>query len=110
MGLRSALNEALTKAYEPSWNESNPHSGSGLRSLIADQIHGLPPILKAAAKDKGIDTAVWTKAIATLRKRKDDADSDMWEVWCDPGMVVWRWGGWGWDDPEFDPVKTRRGE
>lgn len=111
MGLRSYLSAALTKTFGPTWDENVPHAGSGFRSLIADQIHGLPPILKSAASAKGIDTAVWTSAIATLRKKKvDDGESDMWEVWCDPGMVVWRWGGWGWDEVEFDPVRGRRGE
>ncbi|CAK9781686.1 hypothetical protein CC85DRAFT_310040 [Cutaneotrichosporon oleaginosum] len=109
MGLRSYLTAALSKAYAPTWKESNQHFGSGTRSLIADHIHGLPPVLQQAAKANGIDVATWSSAIAGIRKRKaDSSDSDLWEVWCDPGMVVWRWGGWGWDEVDFDPVKSRR--
>jgi hypothetical protein len=101
----------LRKLYARTWKESVPTSGSGTRSLIADRPHGLPPVLQDAARANGIDTATWTAAIAKQRKSKaDDGESDLWEVWCDPGMVVWRWGGWGWEEPEFDLFKRSKGE
>lgn len=110
MTLRQRLTELLTKAYEPSWNESNPHQASGARSLISDRVLGLPRVLREAA-GKDIDLPTWSKAISVShRKRAEGEDESEWEVWCDPGMVVWRWGGWGWDEPEFDPIRRPRGE
>lgn len=112
MELRTDLTSALEDRFRPSWKESNPHVGSGLRSLISDHRVGLPPVLKEVARKHDIDPNMWNKAIATLRRKKlvDLTEAEDWEVWCDPGMVVWRWGGWGWDEPEFDPIKRPRGE
>ncbi|GMK55837.1 hypothetical protein CspeluHIS016_0208930 [Cutaneotrichosporon spelunceum] len=109
MDLRAYLTSALSKEFAPTWKEDIPTFGSGTRSLIADHIHGLPRVLQDAAKANGIDSATWAAAIGSLRKKKtDDGQSDIWEAWCDPGTVFWRWGGWGWDEVEFDPVKCRR--
>lgn len=111
MVLRKRLTDLFTESFRPSWNESNPHSGSGTRSLISDRVLGLPPILRKAAGTE-FDLTVWAKAIAATRRRKSENEGEEaeWEVWCDPGMVVWRWGGWGWDEVEFDPIKRTRGE
>ncbi|TXT13231.1 hypothetical protein VHUM_01632 [Vanrija humicola] len=110
MDLRKRLTTTFTTAFAPTWNESNPHSGSGTRSLIADRQHGLPRLLREAAAQCGVDTAVWQQAIAANRTKKAESDDngEEWEVWCDPGMVVWRWGGWGWEEPDFDPIKRPR--
>ncbi|KAL1407614.1 hypothetical protein Q8F55_007047 [Vanrija albida] len=110
MDLRKRLTATFTAAYTPTWNESNPHSGSGTRSLIADRQHGLPRLLRDAAKQCDVDTTTWQQAIAANRRKKAEAEDngEEWEVWCDPGMVVWRWGGWGWEEPDFDPIKRPR--
>jgi hypothetical protein len=111
MSLRARLASLLTAKFTPSWNESTPHAGSGARSLIADRVHGLPLVLRVAA-GKDVNVKTWAKTIATTRRRKPETedDGDEWEAWCDPGMVVWRWGSWGWDEVEFDPIKRPRGE
>ncbi|BEJ15750.1 hypothetical protein CspHIS471_0503550 [Cutaneotrichosporon sp. HIS471] len=108
MDLRDSLASKFTKEFSPTWMDNLPPFGSGARSLISDHIHGLPRILRDTASANGIDTAIWAAAIATLRKKKmDDGQSEFWEAWCDPGTIFWRWGGWGWDEVEFDPVKRR---
>jgi hypothetical protein len=88
--------------------------GSGFRSLICTKHLGLPPVLKAAARDVGISEKVWVEGLGS---RKVDVDGlvgemieDEWEVWCDPGTVVWRFGGWEWEDVGYEPVKIVRGE
>lgn len=109
MALRSDLTLSFTTIFTPTWKECTPHSGSGSRSLIADSVSGLPAVLKAAAAKHGVDPAKWNSAIAASRRKKvPGPEAAEWEVWCDPGMVVWRWGGWGWDEPEFDPIKRPR--
>lgn len=67
--------------------------------------------MRCAAVTVGVEEKAWRKAIAKSGGRENRSDKgEEWEVWCDPGQVVWRWGAWEWEDPGFEPVKTVRGE
>ena len=104
VALREALSRVLTDRFRLTWDEANPDLGSGARSLICDKYHGLPPQLKAAGKVAGVDEKVWKGALASKKARDgDDVVKEEWEAWCDPGYVVWRYGGWEWEDSGYDP-------
>lgn len=109
--LLKQLKHALFVKFQPTWDEGHPQVGSGTRSLICTKYHGLPPPMRSAAVKVGVEEQVWRKAIAKSGGREDRSDKgDEWEVWCDPGQVVWRWGAWEWEDPGFEPVKLVRGK
>ncbi|WVR09098.1 hypothetical protein IAU60_006160 [Kwoniella sp. DSM 27419] len=101
--LRHVLARRLTKIFEPSWQPLRPTFGSGSRSLICSRYHGLPTVLKQAAEEVAVEQDKWRKAIAGI---KSGDRGEEWEAWCDPGQVVWRWGGWEWEDPQFEPFKV----
>jgi hypothetical protein len=73
----------------------------------------LPRALKCAAKEIQVDEKLWKRA---LGKRSFTAspgevdETEEWEAWCDPGMVMWRYGPWEYDDGQFDPIKRPRRE
>ena len=78
--------------------------------MICTKLKGLPKVLSEAAKEVGVDEEVWKKALN--KSPEEDPEGrlkDEWEAWCDPGTVVWRYGGWEWEDPEFDPFKAVKG-
>ncbi|WWD21133.1 hypothetical protein CI109_105614 [Kwoniella shandongensis] len=104
--LRDSLRTKLVELFEPTWEEQHPQLGSGFRSLICTKYLGLPPILKDVAGEFALDEGVWKKAIAATREREHKVEE--WEAWCDPGQVVWRWGGWEWEDVGFEPFKVIR--
>ena len=110
--LRLRLTSSLSEVYALTWDVSHPQHGSGSRSLICNRELGLPKLLKEAASEVGIPQNVWINALA----RKNDLDlegrtkGDEWEAWCDPGTVVWRYGGWEWEDVGYDPVRLVRGK
>ncbi|KAK1922568.1 hypothetical protein DB88DRAFT_466565 [Papiliotrema laurentii] len=109
--LRLHLTNLLTELYAPTWNTAQPQLGSGFRSLICTRHLGLPRVLRQAAKEAGVDEVVWRKALG--KRPEEDPEGryrDEWEAWCDPGTVVWRDGGWEWEDPEFDPFKAVKGK
>jgi hypothetical protein len=70
------------------------------------------------AKEVGVDPALWKSVLARRTivtptgspSGQTEVVVDEWETWCDPGMVVWRYGPWEFDDGEFDPVKLPRRE
>jgi hypothetical protein len=110
--LRLRLTSALSEAYAPSWDPQHPQHGSGTRSLICNRQMGLPKLLREAAAEVGIPGQVWVRALA--RKSEMDLEGrtkgDEWEAWCDPGTVVWRYGGWEWEDVGYEQTKLIRGE
>ncbi|WVN87871.1 uncharacterized protein L203_103068 [Cryptococcus depauperatus CBS 7841] len=107
--LLSRLKEELLAKFAPTWDELHPQVGSGTRSLICTRYYGLPPPMRTACGKAGVEERVWRKAIAKAGGRENRLDKGQeWEVWCDPGQVVWRWGGWEWEDPGFEPTKVVR--
>lgn len=110
--LRDHLQVLLLERYSSTWDESRPQNGSGYRSLICTKNLGLPVVLRVAADRAGVDVGVWRKAIGTLKARRlEDAEAkEEWEAWCDPGMVLWRFGGWEWEDVGFEPTRVIKGE
>ncbi|EIW65853.1 hypothetical protein TREMEDRAFT_70468 [Tremella mesenterica DSM 1558] len=109
LSLREILTRILAERYSPTWDEAHPDFGSGFRSLICDGEHGLPPQLREAAKECGVEEKVWKKALA-LRLKKGKGEEELgkedWEAWCDPGYVVWRYGGWEWEDSGYEPFRV----
>lgn len=59
-----------------------------------------------------MSTITWKEALARRSELDEEglARGDEWEAWCDPGIVVWRFGGWEWEDLANDPVKVVKGE
>ncbi len=112
LDLREHLIRELTELFEPSWDEQHPQVGSGYRSLICTKDLGLPRVLREVAVNVGVDEEVWRKALSGRKMRGDGVDEvkEEWEVWCDPGTVVWRFDGWEWEDVGFEPVRVLRGE
>ncbi|KIR26681.1 hypothetical protein I309_04451 [Cryptococcus deuterogattii LA55] len=107
--LLKQLKQALFVKFQPTWDEGHPQVGSGTRSLICTKHYGLPFSMRCAAVTVGVEEKAWRKAIAKSGGRENRSDKgEEWEVWCDPGQVVWRWGAWEWEDPGFEPVKTVR--
>ena len=90
--LRACLSAKLSAIYAPTWNPSDPSRGSGYRSLIA--VGGrLPRPLREAASECQVDGARWASLLSS--------DHGEWQVWCDPGRVCVREGGWEWEDGVF---------
>jgi len=110
--LRLHLTSALTELYAPTWDTKRAQNGSGYRSLICNRAGGLPPPLREAARNVGVDPSVWKSALARRSESDEEGKTrgDEWEAWCDPGTVVWRYGGWEWEDIGYDPFKGPRGE
>ncbi|WVQ81516.1 hypothetical protein IAT38_003640 [Cryptococcus sp. DSM 104549] len=107
--LLDELRAGLTARFSATWDETHPQVGSGSRSLICTRWAGLPGPMRDVGGGVGVEERVWRKAIAKAGGREGRADKgEEWEVWCDPGQVVWRWGGWEWEDPGFEPVKVIR--
>ncbi|ODN74606.1 hypothetical protein L202_06962 [Cryptococcus amylolentus CBS 6039] len=107
--LLEQLKRDLFRHFQPTWDEAHPQVGSGARSLICTRHLGLPMPMRAAGTRSGVEERVWRKAIAEEGGRSGDVSmGEEWEVWCDPGQVVWRWGPWEWEDPEFEPSKIVR--
>ncbi|KAK8843351.1 hypothetical protein IAR55_007008 [Kwoniella newhampshirensis] len=104
--LRDELRSRLIDLFQPTWEEHRPQLGSGFRSLICTKNLGLPSVLRDAAGPLEISESVWKRAIAATREREHKVEE--WEAWCDPGQVVWRWGGWEWEDVGFEPFKVIR--
>ncbi|KAK4684279.1 hypothetical protein P7C73_g5907, partial [Tremellales sp. Uapishka_1] len=102
--LRTNLYTALEAKFSETWNEAHPPYGSGCRSLICTTALGLPPVLRRAARQAGVDESVWRGALAGGERR----EKDEWEVWCDPGTVVCRMGGWEWEDIGFELGKVHK--
>ena len=113
--LRLHLTSSLTDLFASSWDGRHPQLGSGFRSLICDARHGLPKPLRESAGEAGVAEDLWRHQLskpvvsdAGLRQRQWAVQ---WEAWCDPGTVVWRYGGWEWEDTSgYDPFKVVRGE
>ncbi|WVF65576.1 hypothetical protein IAT40_000306 [Kwoniella sp. CBS 6097] len=103
LSLRDELSSRLTKLFQPTWETTKPTSGSGSRSLICSRYLGLPYALKGSAEKVGVDISKWRKALASC---KTGGRGEEWQAWCDPGQVVWRWGGWEWEDVGFEPFKV----
>lgn len=112
LSLREDLVGRLTGLFTPSWDEAHPQHGSGSRSLICTKQLGLPRPLREAAGAVGINEDLWRTSLAGRRTREGEAEEvkEEWEAWCDPGTVVWRYGGWEWEDVGFEPVKLHKGE
>jgi len=110
--LRLHLTSALTELYTPTWDTKRAQHGSGYRSLICNRERGLPKALAEAAREVGINASVWKSALARRSESDEEGKTrgDEWEAWCDPGTVVWRYGGWEWEDIGYDPFKGPRGE
>ncbi|ODN95727.1 hypothetical protein L198_04345 [Cryptococcus wingfieldii CBS 7118] len=107
--LLEQLKRDLFRHFQPTWDEAHPQVGSGTRSLICTRHLGLPMPMRGAGTRSGVEERVWRKAIAEEGGRSGDVNmGEEWEVWCDPGQVVWRWGPWEWEDPEFEPSKIVR--
>lgn len=112
LDLREHLIRNLTELFEPSWDEQHPQVGSGYRSLISTKHLGLPRALRDVATSVGVDEEVWRKALSA-RKTGIEGEKEVkeeWEVWCDPGTVVLRFGGWDWEDVGFEPARLPRGQ
>ncbi|ORX39115.1 hypothetical protein BD324DRAFT_311814 [Kockovaella imperatae] len=110
--LRLHLTSSLTELFAPSWDIAHPQYGSGFRSLICDNQHGLPKPLKESAMESGVVEHIWIRQLSkpvdkeateAVRRRARE-----WEAWCDPGTVMWRYGGWEWEDSANDPVRMVR--
>ena len=111
--LRLRLTAALSGLYAPTWNYEHPQHGSGFRSLICTRQFGLPAVLKQAAEEVGVSMSAWIEALARTPDKEEDeprSRGDEWEAWCDPGTVVWRYGGWEWEDLGYEPSKVVKGE
>lgn len=109
-GVRSHLVATLSKRYAPTWREDDPLHGTGYRSLICLPGVGLPPAMVVSARQNGVDPAVWMRSLAARLRGENSPLQEEWQAWCDPGLVMWRYGGWFWNDSEFDPVKSYRGQ
>jgi hypothetical protein len=107
--LRLHLTSALTELYAPTWDTKHPQNGSGYRSLICNRERGLPRPLRDAANESGVNGSVWKSALARRSESDEEGKTkgDEWEAWCDPGTVVWRYGGWEWEDMGYDPKGPR---
>ncbi|CAD6583066.1 MAG: hypothetical protein TREMPRED_003464 [Tremellales sp. Tagirdzhanova-0007] len=106
--LREHLMRELTKLFVKTWDEQRPHVGSGSRTLICMKHLGLPKVLREAAVSVGVEEKTWRGALAGRIAGVDGEEVDEeWEVWCDPGTVVWRSGGWTWEDVGFEAVRAR---
>ncbi|WVQ93242.1 hypothetical protein IAU59_000307 [Kwoniella sp. CBS 9459] len=103
LSLRDELSSRLTRLFQPTWDSSKPTQGSGSRSLICSRYLGLPYVLRESAGKVGVEVGKWRKALASC---KTGERGEEWQAWCDPGQVVWRWGGWEWEDIGFEPFKV----
>ena len=110
--LREHLVRNLTELFKPSWDEQHPQIGSGFRSLICTKYLGLPRVFQQAAASAGVDEEKWRKLLSVQKVRGEGEEvvREEWEVWCDPGTVVWRFGGWEWEDVGYEAVRIVRGE
>lgn len=109
--LCEVLREVLHDKYIATWDETTPVRGSGHRSLICQKHSGLPAELRKVAKQFHIDGNKWIRALAS-KKTIDGVEvvvREEWEVWCDPGLVAWRYGTWEWEDVGFEPTRLVRG-
>ncbi|CED85115.1 hypothetical protein [Phaffia rhodozyma] len=94
--LRKALLVAFIMEYAPSWHPAEPTRGSAARSLIAYS-GKLPAALRFAAAEAVLDPILWETALRDgLAGGKDE-----WQIWCDPGRISIREGGWEWEDGVF---------
>ncbi|OCF41921.1 hypothetical protein I317_04223 [Kwoniella heveanensis CBS 569] len=103
LSLRDELSSRLTRLFQPTWETTKPTQGSGSRSLICSKSLGLPNVLRESAGQVGVEVGKWRKALASC---KTGERGEEWQAWCDPGQVVWRWGGWEWEDVGFEPFKV----
>jgi len=112
LDLREHLVRDLTELFEASWDEQHPQIGSGFRSLICTKQLGLPRVLRDAAANVGVDEEIWRRALSVQRTgiEGEERIKEEWEVWCDPGTVVWRSGGWEWEDVGYESLKIARSE
>ena len=112
LDLREHLLRDFTESFRATWDEDHPQFGSGSRSLICTKHLGLPRALQEAAVNVGVDVVIWTKVLGIDHTSGMAAEQvrDEWELWCDPGTVVCRMGGWEWEDVGFEPIRSRRGE
>lgn len=89
--LKASLSTRLATIFAPTWHTADPHRGSAYRSLIA--VGGrLPRPLREAAAECAVDLARWEALLG---------EHGEWQVWCDPGRVSVREGGWEWEDGVF---------
>lgn len=113
--LRQSLNHVLFKAFESTWRPLDPSFGTGHRSLICSRSLGLPKLLiqstktlsnaNKGEKERSIDPELWRKTLVGPKREDQSLEvRDEWEIWCDPGSVVLRYGSWTWYDEKFDPV------
>jgi hypothetical protein len=68
--------------------------------------------MRKAAAEVGVKDEVWSKSLFLRRDLGEGRErvEEEWEAWCDPGTVVWQYGGWEWEDVGFEPTKLIRGE